>query len=168
MTNKDFKDAGCKYRTFLKDYKISEKGTREERISISSDARLHYQNDYLEWLHIKNFQTNPANVQWRPCGYFDQLNTALTASHSYLIIPIFWLFYQTKKLLPTRQLLVLDEGHLIETEIIKFRGLSIYKRWKRYIQDFKMVDYGYNDVRKWIEFLIDIETNMLKLLEKNH
>ena len=26
-----------------------------------------------------------------------------------------------------------------------------------------MVDYGYNDIRKWIEFLIDIETNMLKL-----
>lgn len=26
-----------------------------------------------------------------------------------------------------------------------------------------MTDYGYNDIGKWIEFLIDIETNMLKL-----
>jgi ATP-dependent DNA helicase DinG len=165
MTNKDFKDAGCKYRTFLKDYKVSEKGTGEERISISSDARLHYQNDYLEWLHIKNFQTIPANIQWRPCGYFDQLNTALTASHSIFNYSNFLAHLPNKKVLPIRQLLVLDEGHLIETEIIKFRGLSIHKkRWKRYIQNFKMVDYGYNDIRKWIEFLIDIETNMLKLL----
>jgi Rad3-related DNA helicase len=42
MMNKDFKDAGCKYRTFLKDYKVSEKGTKEKRISILYDARLHY------------------------------------------------------------------------------------------------------------------------------
>ena len=59
---------------------------------------------------------------------------------------------------------VTNEGHLLETEIIKFRGLSIYnKRWKKYMQNFKMTDYGYNDIGKWIEFLIDIETNMLNL-----
>ncbi len=165
MINKDFKDAGCKYRTFLKDYKVSNKGTKEERISISSDVRLNYQNDYSRWLHIKNFQTNHTNTEWRPCGYFDQLNTALTASHSIFNYSNFLALLPNKKVLPKRQLLILDEGHLIETELIKFRGLSIYKkRWKRYIQNFKMIDYGYNDIGKWIEFLINIETNMLKLL----
>src|SRR5215467_1971088 len=29
MSNESFRDSGCKYRTFLKDYKISNKGTRE-------------------------------------------------------------------------------------------------------------------------------------------
>jgi Rad3-related DNA helicase len=58
-----------------------------------------------------------------------------------------------KKSLPERELLVLDERHLLETEIVKFRGLSISKRrWKRYINDLKIVDYGYNVIEKWIDF----------------
>ncbi|MGB6595279.1 MAG: hypothetical protein WBE68_27575, partial [Candidatus Nitrosopolaris sp.] len=51
-----------------------------------------------------------------------------------------------------------------ETEIVRFRGLSISKRrWKRYIPNLKMVDYGYDDIERWIDFLIDIETRMLVL-----
>jgi ATP-dependent DNA helicase DinG len=64
-----------------------------------------------------------------------------------------------------RELLVLDEGHLLESEIVKFRGLSVSKRrWKRYIQNLELIDYGYNDLEKWIEFLIELETNMLSLI----
>ena len=64
-----------------------------------------------------------------------------------------------------RELLVLDEGHLLESEIVKFRGLSVSKRrWKRYIQNLELIDYGYNDLEKWIEFLIELETKMLKLI----
>jgi Rad3-related DNA helicase len=63
-----------------------------------------------------------------------------------------------------RELLVLDEAHLLETEIVKFRGLSISKkRWKRYIPKFKMVDYGY-DTDGWLDFLIDLEETILKLI----
>jgi ATP-dependent DNA helicase DinG len=59
----------------------------------------------------------------------------------------------------------LDEGHLLETEIVKFRGISISKkRWKRYIKDLKIIDYGYNEVKRWIDFLIDLETKMLTLI----
>jgi ATP-dependent DNA helicase DinG len=48
-----------------------------------------------------------------------------------------------------RGLLVLDEGHLLETEVVKFRGLSVFKRrWKRYIHDLKIVDYGYDAIEK--------------------
>jgi Rad3-related DNA helicase len=63
-----------------------------------------------------------------------------------------------------RELLVLDEAHLLETEIVKFRGLSISKkRWRRYIHDFKMIDYGY-DMTGWLEFLIDLERTILSLI----
>ena len=61
-------------------------------------------------------------------------------------------------------MLVLDEGHLLETEIVKFRGLSISKRrWRKYIHDLKVIDYGYDDVENWIDFLIELETKMLTL-----
>jgi Rad3-related DNA helicase len=72
-------------------------------------------------------------------------------------------------LLPTRKfrsrdLLILDEAHLLETEIVGFTGISISKRrWKRYIPNFKIVDYGYDDIEKWIDFLIDLKTRMLDL-----
>jgi hypothetical protein len=58
----------------------------------------------------------------------------------------------------------MDEGHLLETGIVKFRGLSISKRrWKRYIHDLKIIDYGYDNVERWIDFLIELETKMLTL-----
>ena len=61
--------------------------------------------------------------------------------------------------------MVLDEGHLLESEIVKFRGLSVSKRrWKRYIQNLELIDYGYVDLEKWIEFLVELETNMLSLI----
>jgi hypothetical protein len=61
----------------------------------------------------------------------------------------------------------LDEAHLVETEIVKFRGLSISKkRWKRYLEDFEIIDYGY-DIDGWIEFLIEIERKMLSLIGEN-
>jgi Rad3-related DNA helicase len=74
-------------------------------------------------------------------------------------------FLPRKKIITPRELLVLDEGHLLETEIVKFRGLSISKkRWRRYIKDLKIIDYGYNEVKRWINFLIDLETKMLTLI----
>ena len=68
-----------------------------------------------------------------------------------------------KKSLPERELLVLDEGHLLETEIVKFRGLSISKRrWKRYIHDLMITDYGYDNVERWVDFLIELDTKITK------
>jgi ATP-dependent DNA helicase DinG len=66
----------------------------------------------------------------------------------------------------SRELLILDEVHLLETEIVGFTGISISKRrWKRYIPNFKIVDYGYEDIENWINFLIDLETRMLDLTD---
>jgi Rad3-related DNA helicase len=161
MTNESFKDSGCKYRSFLKDYKLTNKGTKDEQVFIGEDSKNSYQKEYSEWLHLRNLKEKDP---WKPCEYFDQLNVALTASHSIFNYSIFLGLLPNKRSLPERELLVLDEGHLLETEIVKFRGLTISKRrWKRYLQDLKIIDYGYDDIENWIDFLIELETKMLGL-----
>ena len=166
MTDEAFEGSRCKYRTFLQDYELSNKGTENEKIFINKDKEHHYKKEFFQWLHLKNLKDNNKDKTiWRPCEYFDQLNIALTSSHSIFNYSNFLAFLPSKKIIPPRELLVLDEGHLLETEIVKFRGLSISKkRWKRYINDLKIIDYGYNEVKRWIDFLIDLETKVLTLI----
>jgi Rad3-related DNA helicase len=63
------------------------------------------------------------------------------------------------KNLPSRELLVLDEAHLLETEVVKFIGISIsHKKWRKYILDLKIDNHGDKyDVTRWLEFLEDLE-----------
>jgi ATP-dependent DNA helicase DinG len=162
MTNESFKEDGCKYRTFAKDYKIINERTKDEKIYIDNDTKQNYQKQFSEWLPISNLKVRR---EWKPCEYFSQLNIALTSSHSIFNYSIFLAFLPYNKRLSERELLVLDEGHLLETEIVKFRGLSISKRkWKRYIGNFDIVDYGYDSIERWIDFLIDLETKMLSAI----
>ena len=162
MTDESFRDSGCKYRTFTKDYKINKKGTKEEDVFIDNNTKKHHQKEYSQWLPVQTLKDQ--REEWRPCEYFDQLNMALASSHSIFNYSIFLSLLPHKKSLPERELLVLDEGHLLETEIVKYRGLTISKRrWRRYIHDLKMVDYGYDDIERWIDFLIQLETKMLTL-----
>jgi Rad3-related DNA helicase len=162
MTDESFRDSGCKYRTFTKDYKINKKGTKEEAVFIDNIPKKHHQKEYSEWLPLQTLKDQ--RKEWRPCEYFDQLNMALASSHSIFNYSIFLALLPHKKSLPERELLVLDEGHLLETEIVKYRGLTISKRrWKKYIHDLKMVDYGYDDIEMWIDFLIQLETKILTL-----
>jgi hypothetical protein len=59
------------------------------------------------------------------------------------------------KNLPSRELLVLDEAHLFETEVVKFIGISISrKKWRKYILDLKINNHGDNyDIIRWLEFI---------------
>ena len=165
MTNEFFKEDGCKYRTFAKDYMRLNERTKDEKIYIDNDTKQEYQKQYAEWLPISKLKVQR---EWKPCEYFNQLNIALAASHSIFNYSIFLAFLPYNKRLSERELLVLDEGHLLETEIVKFRGLSISKkRWKRYIGDFDIVDYGYDSIERWIDFLIDLETKMLSAIGNN-
>jgi ATP-dependent DNA helicase DinG len=165
MTNESFQDRACKYRTFVKDYKVTNKGTKDEQIFINRPDEINYQKEFLQWLHLKNLKYVKESKEWKPCGYFNQLNIALSSSHSIFNYSNFLAFLPNPKILHPRELLVLDEGHLLETEIVKFRGLSISKRrWKRYIHDLEMVDYGYDNLEQWIEFLIELEAKMLTLI----
>jgi ATP-dependent DNA helicase DinG len=54
MTKESFRDSECKYRSFLKDYKITNKGTKKEQVFIDEDIKNSYQKEYSEWLHLKN------------------------------------------------------------------------------------------------------------------
>jgi ATP-dependent DNA helicase DinG len=168
MTDEDFRNNGCKYRTFLKDYAVAKKGTTEESVYIPSANIKNYQKGYSQWIHVKNLKVGASAsgaAEWHPCPYFDQLNIALNASHSIFNYSNFLSLLPNTKSLPSRELLVLDEGHMLETELVKFRGLTISKRrWKRYISDLKLVDYGFDDIKRWIDSLIEIETKMLNLL----
>ena len=165
MTNESFQDHACKYRTFVKDYKVTDKGTKDEQIYINKSDEINYQKEFSQWLHLKNLKYVKKPREWKPCEYFNQLNIALSSSHSIFNYSNFLAFLPNSKIFHPRELLVLDEGHLLETEIVKFRGLSITKRrWKRYIQDLQMVDYGYDDLEQWTEFLIELETRMLTLV----
>ena len=162
MTDDSFRDSGCKYRTFTKDYKINKKGTKEEQVFIDSNTKKHYQKEYSQWLPVQTLKDQ--REEWKPCEYFDQLNIALTSSHSIFNYSIFLALLPHKKSIPERELLVLDEGHLLETEIVKYRGLTISKRrWRKYIHDLKIIDFGYDDIERWIDFLIQLETKMLTL-----
>jgi ATP-dependent DNA helicase DinG len=163
MRHESFKKRGCRYRTFLKHYRVNNKGTRQEEVFIDQHMTDCYQQEYSQWMHLKNLNEKR---EWRPCEYYHQLNIALASSHSILNYSIFLaLQYNTPNIrifLPARDLLILDEAHLLESEIVRFRGISISKRrWKRYIPNLKMVDYGYDDVEKWIDFLIELEARML-------
>ena len=165
MTNESFQDHACKYKTFVKDYKVTNKGTKDEQIYINKSDEINYQKEFSQWLHLKNLKYVKKPREWKPCEYFNQLNIALSSSHSIFNYSNFLAFLPNSKIFHPRELLVLDEGHLLETEIVKFRGLSITKRrWKRYIQDLQMVDYGYDDLEQWTEFLIELETRMLTLV----
>ena len=62
--------------------------------------------------------------------------------------------------LPSRELLILDEAHLLETELVRFRGISISKKkWRKYIPDLKIENHGY-DIRGWVDFLVRLKQTM--------
>ncbi len=152
----------CKYKTLPNHYKVSNKGTREEEVFIDHDAENYYKKEYFQSSYPENLKEELR--VWRPCKYYHQLNIALTSSHSIFNYSNFLSFLSYKYILPSRELLILDEAHLLETETVRFREISISKRrWKRYVRHFKIVDYGYHDIEKWIEFLIELETRMLVL-----
>jgi ATP-dependent DNA helicase DinG len=158
LKNKGYKYKGvqgCRYRTFAEDYIIvSGRRTDEEQVSIIPYAKAQYQKYFSEW------QRKEKREVWEPCGYYDQINIASAASHSSFNYSNFLAFLSLQKnsrILRSKEFLALDEGHLLETEVIKFRGLSISKkRWGRYIHNFEIPsssDYGYDDIDKWLEFL---------------
>ena len=45
-----------KYRTFLKDYKVSNKGTKDEQVFIDEDSKNYYQKEYSQWLPLQNLK----------------------------------------------------------------------------------------------------------------
>jgi Rad3-related DNA helicase len=152
----------CKYKTMLKDYATINKRTKQERIVL---AEGRYRSAYSEWLYLDNF-TEDSIRDWRPCQYYDQLNTALAASNSVLNYAMFLAIIN--KNLPSRELLVLDEAHMLETEVVKFIGISISsKKWRKYILDLKIDNHGDKyDVIRWLEFIEDLKEKLIDVKTK--
>jgi ATP-dependent DNA helicase DinG len=152
------KDFGCNYKTRLKDYIVSNKGTKEELITLNEE---HYRTNYSKWYHIRNLKQDVIK-DWRPCEYFHQLDTALLASHSVLNYPMLFAY----KKFPSRELLVLDEAHLLEAEVVRFHGISISrKKWRRYIPDLIIDNHNY-DIGGWLSFLKKLNQLMSDALDK--
>jgi ATP-dependent DNA helicase DinG len=165
ISNPFFKHEHCRYRTSSEDYKINNKGTTEEEVFIDDDAKDSFQKKYSEWWYIENLREEVRI--WRPCEYYHQLNVALASTHAILNYPLFLaLAFATDDGIPSRDLLILDEVHRLEEEIVKFTGISISKRrWKRYIPDLKIDDYGFDDIEKWVDFLTDLKAKMSDLTQ---
>ena len=161
-------ESGCRYRTFLEDYKVTNVGNVDEQI-------LFDRSDYE--YYFENWGLREKRTQWQPCEYYHELNTALAASHSLFNYSNLLAFLsisarsdEQKSKLPRKNILVLDEGHLLETEVIKFRGLAISKRkYRKYIYDLKIKDLGYDhdNIGSWLEFLIRLANKIQDLFDSN-
>ena len=170
-TNKSKFHDGCRYRTYLEDYEIEFQNTDNEQIELSPLRREEYQawykitnkNDSDFWMHTSNFEDfEKIRKDFVPCPYYDQLNKGIMSSHSIFNYANFLTFLRLKtEILPKRALLILDEGHSVESQFVEQVGLSISKRvLQRYIPTaiFEKIKYGYEDKieKKWLVFLDDI------------
>ncbi len=87
---------------------------------------------------------NARTEKFIPCGYYDQLNKGIAASHSIFNYSNFLIFTQmhNSKILQSKKLLVLDEGHQIESQIVDQIGITISKKTlQRYIANLSFREY---------------------------
>ena len=139
--NSDF-HSGYRYKTFKEDYRILNRNTDGEDVFID-DLRLDQYRGWHKsawkinaagdigytWTHLSNLKKDKIRKgdQFQPCTYYDQLNRGLIASHSILNYTNFLIYLRTN-ILPERELLILDEGHQIEKQIVEQIGFSISSR----------------------------------------
>jgi ATP-dependent DNA helicase DinG len=166
---------GCRYRTYQEDYSVSNRNTVNETIFID-DSRLDecqkwYKSTAIintagdigySWMHLNNLKKDKirGGDQFQSCPYYDQLNKGLVASHSIFNYANFLIFLRMKNnntVLPEKELLVLDEGHQIENQIVEQVGISITRRTlQKYISTYLLehatLDYSSN-MEEWLNFL---------------
>jgi hypothetical protein len=75
---------------------------------------------------------------------------------------IAWFSWMANKKLPSRELLIFDEAHLLETEIVRFREITISRRkWRKYIPDLRIDNHSY-DVDGFLDKLRDTQLFLLR------
>jgi len=167
---------GCRYKTYQEDYKISKRNTIYENVFIDELRLDEYKKWYKStsfintagnagyiWTHLNNLEKDEIR-EFIPCPYYDQRNKGLVASHSIFNYANFLLFLGMK-ILPKRELLILDEGHQIEDQIIKHLGISITRRTlQKFIPtdllDDITLDYA-SKIEDWIKLLVDLDQLIL-------
>ena len=123
------------------------------------------------WMHLRNI-TNEDAIKNRtlndftPCQYYDQLNKGMLASHTIFNYANFLIFLRRsvsnvkKPLLNYRSLLILDEGHQIENQIVDDVEITIAKKTlQRYIPSTNLLDDSNLDYES------DLETEWVALLD---
>lgn len=88
-------------------------------LSTNLQTKIH---GFLSWDHYKEFGNN-----WSPCNYYHQKNIGLLSPHTIFNYAIFNKLFQVKRktgkpYLNTKGVLILDEGHLFENEVISHNG----------------------------------------------
>jgi Rad3-related DNA helicase len=156
---------GCRYRTYPEDYELVFPNTDKEDVFMNSVIQSEYQKYSTEkggtdgWMHLENINpTTNTRCFFTPCEYYDQLNKGKLASHTIFNYANFLIFVKSQNL-ERRKLLILDEGHQIEKQVVEDVGISISKRTlQKYIDPvlLEKTEYTYED---------DISTTWLKLLE---
>ena len=139
-----------------------------ELIPERAQEYLEYSTDNAKaltgWMHLANL-TTPAlerrKEKFTPCPYYDQLNKGRVAPHSIFNYANFQLFLRIPPNsingLPQKQLLVLDEGHQIETQIVSNTSISIvsYLMSSYHIPN---ILFRYSDTAVFLFFYIFIES----------
>lgn len=161
----DFHD-GCRYRTFPEDYEVASPNTDKENIFINPVTLSDYQEYSTErggldgWMHLENINSSTnLRLSFTPCEYYHQLNKGMLASHTIFNYANFLIFVKSNRL-HKRKLLVLDEGHQIENQIVEDIGITISKNaLQRYADPSPLENssFTYDD---------DIATGWLKLLNR--
>ena len=96
---------GCRYRTWEEDYQISDRNGINENIFIpirTSEAYLRYatlidREKKSGWMHLLNIDAAKVRSQFTPCGYYDQVNKGMIASHTIFNYANFLIFLRRKK-----------------------------------------------------------------------
>jgi ATP-dependent DNA helicase DinG len=160
-SNSDIALNGCIYKPAVTKYEVINKGTKDEQVFMNNQTKETYQYEYSEWLQAKSLKER--RKEWIPCGYFDQLNIARNASHSIFNYSMFLRLLPREKKITPRELLILDEGHLLEAEILNLTGFILSKnKWRKYLPSFTIINCG--DIEIFLDFLIQLEAKMLTLL----
>jgi ATP-dependent DNA helicase DinG len=155
-------DPGCRYRPRQSDYEVQDKGTDKERIVFIGNIQQQVYNNTVPWLLFRELHNK--RTDFLPCGYYDQRNKGILATHTILNYSNFQIFLRiSDDFIRSRKLLVLDEGHLIENEVVDFTEISV-SRWSlsRYIRSTRFLEnflwgHGYADdiLTVWIPEFLD-------------
>ena len=161
---------GCRYRTFPEDYEVTNENTDQETVFINEIrlAQYHgYSTDKEDWMHLTNIKTkedleNRTLNDFAPCGYYDQLSKGIIASHTIFNYANFLIFlrqsgpFAKNPILVNRGLLVLDEGHQIENQIVDDVGINVSRKTlQRYIStdilENSKLNYDSDVLTEWAE-----------------
>src|SRR6185503_17061411 len=148
----------CLYKTRLMDYKVRGEGTKSELVQLDPFAERKY---------IENLKKSSkiVDLDWRPCHYFHQKWIGLRSSYTvynyrYFLSDVFYAGTAQR-----RSLLVLDEAHLLESEVGDFRSFSVNKNSLRFLR-IQMPEKNVELVDTWLDFCETLRERLVDFVEK--